>query len=264
MSKEKLPLSAFIITYNEEDRIAQTLESLKEWVDDIIVIDSGSSDKTCTIAENYHARVFINPFQGYGPQKRFGEDQAKHRWVLNLDADEYISPPLQKEIKDLFETGQINNHQSYYLKRQEIFLNQEKPSSHALCSKWLRLYHLDYARFQNSAAHDYVIVEKGTTGTLKNVFYHKSLRSWRHAIEKLNNYSDILAKVEYERGRKPSRLKLVTSPFFYFLKVYFLKRYFLQGVPGFLQSMSYVFLRQMKYAKTLELFLKNKNEMETK
>jgi len=260
----KVPLSAFVITYNEEDRLAKCLESLYKWVDDVVVVDSGSTDNTVKIAEKYGARVFTHPFKGYGQQKRFAEDQCKHKWLFNLDADEFMSPALSQEIIALFTTGNIETYKSYHIKRQEILLEQEKPSRFAVTSTWLRLYHKDFARFQDCAAHDYVIVEHGKTGTLKNVFYHKSLRNWHHAIEKLNNYSDVLAQVAFAKGQKPSLAKFLLTPPLYLLKVYFLKRYFLQGLPGFFHSCSYVILRQMKYIKTLELFYKARRENQEK
>lgn len=98
----RLPLSVFIIAQDEADRIVPTIESVIEWVDEVIVIDSGSKDGTVDKAAAAGARVIYNPWPGYGAQKRFGEDHCRNSWVLNIDADERVTPELAKEIQALF------------------------------------------------------------------------------------------------------------------------------------------------------------------
>src|SRR5437764_957280 len=94
-----LPISAFIIACNEADRIGRAIASVRGWVDEIIVIDSGSSDDTVKVAQSLGARVLTHAWPGYGLQKRFGEEQCKNRWLLNLDADEEVTPELAQEIQ---------------------------------------------------------------------------------------------------------------------------------------------------------------------
>src|SRR5438105_2601638 len=103
---DKLPISVFIIALNEADRIGCAIESVREWVDEIIVIDSGSSDDTVKLADSMGARVLYHAWKGYGLQKRFGEEQCRNRWLLNLDADEEITPALAEEIQGLFADGE--------------------------------------------------------------------------------------------------------------------------------------------------------------
>ena len=98
----KLPISCFIIAKNEADRIAQTIESVEGLVDEIIVIDSGSTDGTQDLVKELGCKLYYNKWHGFGPQKRFGEDKARNKWLLNLDADEYLSNELKAEIRDLF------------------------------------------------------------------------------------------------------------------------------------------------------------------
>ena len=98
---EKLPISCFIIALNEADRIEKTIKSVKDLVDEIIVIDSGSTDGTQKLAEDMGCKVFYNKWNGFGPQKRFGEDCSKNKWLLNLDADEYLSDEISDEIRTL-------------------------------------------------------------------------------------------------------------------------------------------------------------------
>ncbi|MET0638726.1 MAG: glycosyltransferase, partial [Hyphomicrobium sp.] len=98
----KLPLSCFIIAKNEADRIAATINSVKSWVDEVVVVDSESSDTTVSVAEAEGSRVIVQPWLGFGGQKRFAEDQCRNPWVLNLDADEVVTPALKDEIIALF------------------------------------------------------------------------------------------------------------------------------------------------------------------
>lgn len=260
MTLPKIPLSVFIITQDEADRISHAVLSVRDWADEVIVVDSGSQDNTVQLAESLGAKVLYHPFEGYGPQKRYAESQCTHKWVLNIDADEEVTPELAQEIISLYQSGKFDNSlfHSYWVYRQEIFMHQAKAIPFTEKTKWLRLYHRDYARFQDCNAHDFVVVEKGKTGTLKHSLLHRSLRSWHHFVEKLNAYTNILAKVEFEKGKKPSAVKIVITPVFYFFKMYVLKRYFLYGVNGFVLSYAHAFTRLLKYIKTRELFTHSK------
>ena len=104
----KLPISCFIIAQDEADRITNTIESVIDIVDEVVVIDSGSTDGTQDLARQLGCKVFFNKWKGYGPQKRFGEDCAKNEWLLNLDADEYLSDQIKSEILQTFDDN--NNH----------------------------------------------------------------------------------------------------------------------------------------------------------
>ena len=101
----RLPISCFIIAQDEADRIERTIRSVEPWVDEVVVIDSGSTDDTITVAQNAHARVISQSWLGFEAQKRFAEEQCHHEWVLNLDADEVVSPDLQTKIIGLFHAG---------------------------------------------------------------------------------------------------------------------------------------------------------------
>ena len=129
---EKLPISCFIIALNEADRIDKTIKSVKDLVDEVIVIDSGSNDGTQKLAEDLGCKVFYNEWNGFGPQKRFGEECSKNKWLLNLDADEYLSHEISNEIRDLFRANLeanffVNIHLGaqpwrMYLKNPDIFV----------------------------------------------------------------------------------------------------------------------------------------------
>lgn len=253
------PLSAIIITKNEEDRVAPAILSAQKVADEVIVVDSGSADRTVEIAQKLGAKVIYNAFEGYGQQKRFAEDAATHDWLINIDADDRIQADLATEILALFHSGKIAQHVAYNIKIKEIFVNQSDVPVFGKFNKRIRLYNKKCARFNQCEAHDLVHVNAGagTVGTLSGVIETQSLRSWHHALEKINDYSDKLANVEFKAGRFPSNLKIIMAPFVYVLKALFLKRYISYGIEGYLQSYSFMFLRLMKYAKTREKFLKS-------
>ena len=127
------PLSIFIIARDEADRIARTIEAVRALSDDIVLVDSGSTDGTQTIAERLGARVVFNPWPGYGPQKRFAEELCRHDWLLNLDADEVVPPELAAEIAALF-AGAGPGADAYKLRIAEIFPRRAGAASFRLCA----------------------------------------------------------------------------------------------------------------------------------
>src|SRR3954447_9220576 len=185
-----LPISIFIIAQNEADRIGDTIRAVRELSDDLLVIDSGSTDGTQAAAEALGARVIHSPWPGYGPQKRFGEDQCRYNWMLNLDADEVAPSDLVDEIKTLFARGEPQRD-AYKIRIAEIFPGEAAPHPWAYALAPVRLYRKDSGRYSASLVHDRVDLEPGTkVGRLKGIIHHRSVRSLGNQIEKLNRYSD--------------------------------------------------------------------------
>ncbi len=248
----KLPLSVFIIAVNESDRISRTIASVRDWVDEIVVIDSGSTDNTVEVAEAAGGRVIFNPWPGYGPQKRFGEDQCRNDWLLNLDADEVVSPKLAEEIAALF-THQPS-HDAYRLDIVEVMPGRDKPAPFAHSINAIRLYNRQSGRYHDSSVHDRVYMERGTVGDLKHSVLHYSSRGIAHSIAKINRYSDMQAQDMMERGVPLPLLRtriLLAFPLG-FLKAYILRGYCLQGFWGFVNSVMYGFSRFTRLAKVWE------------
>ena len=254
-----IPISIFIITKNEADRLPQTLESIKGLSDDVVVVDSGSTDNTVAVAESFGARVFANEWRGYGPQKCFAEKQCKHHWLLNLDADEALSPQLMEEIQALFARGEPTAA-CYSLDIRMVLPHQNKPRLFAANNRVKRLYDYRCAGFKDSPVHDSVVVRDGTTEMLQHPVYHRSFRGLQHEVEKINHYSTMQAEDMLKRGKRPLAARLIAEPFGAFLKAYFLRRYFAYGVEGFTQSIIYAFARTLRLAKARELFLKISHE----
>ena len=257
MNKELI--SVFIITKNEQDRIAAAINSVKDIADEILVIDSGSSDKTLEIACDLGAKTIYNKWQGYGPQKVFGENLCKNKWILNIDADEEVSGELSEEIKRLFFNNLQDGSYGYKIKIVNRFFGEKKPKKLAYYYNQLRLYNKEYAGFKDSAVHDSVILKdsenKNKIGQLKNIIAHQSFRSFEHWIEKINSYSSMQALDSFKKGKKPSILKILFTPIWTFLKAYIIRRYFIYGFDGLIYSYIFAFGRVIKLIKARQMFV---------
>lgn len=249
---QKLPISCFIIALNEADRIDKTIKSVKDLVDEVIVIDSGSIDGTQKLAEDLGCKVFYNKWNGFGPQKRFGEECSKNKWLLNLDADEYLSQEISNEIRDLFRDNLKDNF--FSMRVIPIYPNWTKPrffSAYHLC---VRLYNIDYGRFSNSKVHDSVETNSQKVITLKNPIFHKSVRSFKHLIIKENNYIKMQASTLKKSNKFILIFRLLAEFPLAFIKYYLIRRHFTGYITGFFTAVILAFFRW----KRIILFLKAK------
>ena len=246
-----LPISVFIIALNEADRIGRAINSVKGWVDEIIVIDSGSHDKTVQVVTDLGASVLHHDWPGYGLQKRFGEDQCRNKWLLNIDADEEITPQLAQEIQELFANGEPAMT-GYVLHMRDLLPGEKTLSPHAHTNYVLRLYNREKARFSDSPVHDSVIVHTGQTAILHAPALHRSFRTLAHAIDKMNSYSSAQAEHLQKRGLAFPMLRLITEFPVAFFKDYFLRGYVFRGRAGFVNAVLYGFTRFVRIAKYLE------------
>lgn len=252
MSGVRLPLSVFIIAKNEADRIGHTIRSVKDWADEIIVVDSGSEDDTVAVSESLGARVVFNEWRGYGPQKVFAESLCRNDWVLNLDADEEVSAELGAEIRALFERGQPAMV-AYTVPILPLYPFQQTGHRWTAFHHPVRLYRRKFAGFKDSPVHDSVVVHEGKVGNLKGMVIHRSFRSLTHHVEKANEVSSLRARDLFEKGRNPSGFSLLMVPLLAFLKSYFLRREFVNGIDGIVVSHMYAFQRFIRLAKAREL-----------
>ena len=254
------PISVFIITKNEADRIAEIIDAAKKIADEILVIDSGSVDATCEIAMRHGAKVLFNQWHGYGAQKIFGENQCRNKWVFNIDADEEISEKLSDEIKEIFSKNIDENVAGFRVKIVNKFRFEKKPKCGAYFYNQFRLYNKQLAGFKNSTVHDSVELKNENHGEikqLKNIIFHQSFRSFSHWIEKINSYSQMQAADAFKKGKNPSVLKVFFTPLLAFFKAFFLRRYFIYGFNGVVYSSLFAFSRFAKGIKTRELFQEN-------
>lgn len=255
------PISVFIITKNEANRIAEVINAVKEIADEILVIDSGSDDKTCDIAVQAGAKVMFNKWSGYGAQKIFGENQCRNQWILNIDADEEVSKELSTEIKKVFSQKIEQNIAGFRIKIVNKFPFEKKPKKLAYYYNQFRLYNKDFAGFKNSIVHDSVELKEKNPAQilqLQNIIYHQSFRSYSHWIEKLNSYSQMQAQDALKKGKCPSPLKIFFTMPAAFFKAFFVRRYFIYAFDGFIYSALFAFSRFAKVIKIRELFVAQK------
>jgi len=255
----KLPLSVFVIAKNEADRIGQTISSVVEWVDEVIVIDSGSTDGTPEIAYEHGARVLHNDWQGYGPQKRFGEDQCRNDWLLNLDADEVVTPELRDEIIALMNSGSHEGAGGWRIMIRDVYPHERGPATWAYGYHQIRLYDRRQGRFSVSSVHDTVRPYEGTAiNSLENIIAHRSIRSLDFQVSKYNRYSNMQVADYRRSGRKLPKWRLLTEFPFAFFKAYFLRRYRKYGWWGLILAVNYAHARFLRLAKVHEAELRDR------
>ncbi|GJE60859.1 glycosyltransferase family 2 protein [Methylobacterium trifolii] len=247
-----MQLSVFIIARNEADRIGATIRAVRDLTDDLVVVDSGSTDGTQALAESLGARVIHNDWPGYGPQKRFAEEQCRHVWLLNVDADEVVPPDLAADIRALFAAGEPARP-AWRIGIAEIFPGEGKPHPWAYTLTPVRLYRKDRGRYSPSPVHDRVDLQPGIeAGRLKGVIHHFSVRSLGDQLDKLNRYSDQQADDLEARGVAIPSWRIFVELPGNFLKAYLGRRHFVRGVYGFLTAMNYAISRHLRVAKHYE------------
>jgi glycosyltransferase involved in cell wall biosynthesis len=244
-----LKVSAVIITYNEEQIIEKTLSQLY-WCDEIIVVDSYSTDNTVRICTAYGCKVFSRHFDGYGSQKQFAISQATNDWVLNIDADEVLTDELVQEIINLPQSD--TQHAGFAFRMNMVFLNKEFIYGKESGRYFLRLFNRQKGGVTGDKVHEGIQVN-GPVKKLKHIVHHYSYHSVFQYLEKFNRYSTYSADMAFRKGkRKPLFVLLLAFPF-NFTKYYLLERNFLNGIKGFYWSAFSTFYHFAKYVKLNEL-----------
>lgn len=244
-------LSVVIITRNEEQNILRTLKSVKPVADEIVVVDSLSTDRTVRICREFGCKVYEREFDGYGTQKQFAVDQASNNWIFSIDADEVITEELQQELKSMFSGNSGPLHPAYRISRSLHFMGSILRYGGAGKEFLLRLFDRTQGRFTTVAVHERIEVN-GSAGTLKGRLIHYSYRSIAHHLEKINIYTSLAAGENHNRGKSYAKawtaLKFPAS----FFSFYILKGGFLDGYPGFMWSFLAAVYASLKIAKTIE------------
>jgi glycosyltransferase involved in cell wall biosynthesis len=243
-----MSISAIIITFNEERNIARCIHALKGLADEVIVVDSFSTDQTVSIAEGLGAKVIRHAFEGYGEQKRLAIDQASYDWILSLDADEEVSPELRQSI--------------LAIKGRETHAAYQFPFLTNYCGKWIRhcgWYPNPKVRFWDKRQGEMTIdkVHEGwklhdpvaTIGTLKGDILHYSFPTISAHLKKIEQYSEIGARFDVARGKKVSLLKLWLAPKWSFLVDFIIRGGILDGYYGYIVCKNSAFAAYAKYAK---------------
>jgi glycosyltransferase involved in cell wall biosynthesis len=241
-------ISISIITFNEEKIISKCLEKLS-WANEIVVVDSGSTDKTVEICKKFGANVIYNKFENFGIQKQFALNQTSNNWVLSLDADEVLSDELTSEIKNIVFTDEFDG---YLIPRTHVFLNKIFKYGSENKKPILRLFNKQKGKFQENKVHETIEVQ-GKLGNLKNEMLHFTVSDIATAVRKNINYALLSGEFKKENNKKTSKFEVVFKLPYEFIRVYFLQRNFLNGYQGFVWSIFSSFGSFIKYAKLHEL-----------
>ncbi|WP_096258740.1 glycosyltransferase family 2 protein [Lebetimonas natsushimae] len=235
MKSEKL--SIVILTKNSQKYLEKVLKSV-EFADEVIIYDSGSSDKTLDIAKNFkNVKIFVDKnWEGFGKQKQKAVDRASNKWVFVLDSDEVFTDNLKKEvleilknpIYDAYRVARLNNFFGKWIRHCGLFPDYS-----------IRLFNREKCKFNEREVHE--SVECKRVGVLNNYFLHYAYENIEEFIDKQNRYSSL--------GAKPNKLKAIFSPYWTFLKIYFIKLGFLDGWAGFVIAKLYSEYTFWKYVK---------------
>ncbi len=243
-------LSVVIITFNEEKNIARCLESVKEIADEIVVLDSFSADKTEEICRNYPVKFIQRKWDGYSESKNFANKQAKHNWILSLDADEALS----EELKESIEKIDLNSTMTAY----------EFNRLSNYCGKWIhhsgwypdtkvRIFNRMRVQWAGEIHEKLVGVDEKKIGFLRGDLFHYSYYSIEEHLKKAEHFSTLSAKAYFQKGRNFSLLKLLINPTYKFIRNYFFKLGFLDGRAGFTICRIMAYETFLKYKKLRKL-----------
>ncbi|MFC1485138.1 glycosyltransferase family 2 protein [bacterium] len=240
-------LSAVVITKNEEKNIDICLKHLT-WADEIIIVDSESTDKTCKIAKKYTDKIFTAKWQGFAKTKNYAISLAKGDWILSIDADEIVSDELKDEI---IKTIKSDDKHGYYLPRLLYFCG--KPVKHGGCypDYQLRLFKKKSGKFEDIPVHEGVIL-KGIAGYLKNNILHYSYNTMFEYWDRFNRYTELDAEKKFKKGKKFCYLNIGVFVWELFKRL-ILKLGFLDGIPGIFYHINSSMSSFVKYSKLWEL-----------
>jgi len=230
-------LTVSIITLNEEKNLERTLKSVQDFADEIVIVDSGSTDKTEEIAKKFGAKFVYQEWLGYGAQRNKAIDLATSDWVLNIDADEEISPELAKRIKAIKENSR---YKVYKINFMSVCFNKKIKHGGWSNSYRIRLFRKDAGRFNENSVH-----EEYTYSDLADYF------------DRFNKYTTLGAIEYYKKGKKASIISIVLSPIYKFLRMYIVRLGFLDGLEGLLLATTSSLYTMVKYYKLREIYKNN-------
>lgn len=243
----KIPASVYIITLNEAPNIQRVLESVRDF-DEIVIVDSGSTDGTLDLAVPYTQRIIHQDWLGYAGQKRFSLAQCSHEWVLNLDADEQLTPELQDEMVGLMMSDAADGLDIPIV---DHFLGRRM---HAKANSRIRFFKKALGSYQECEVHESIQVN-GRVLSSQGQILHYSHRSIEWRMDKLNRYSSLRATEKYRKGKAFSLAKLALVMPVMFFKSYLLRRGYRDGIPGVVNAMMMGYYAFLKEAKLYELRL---------
>lgn len=246
-----MSLSLAVITYNEEDNMIRLLKALEDIADEIIIVDSFSTDRTkqvCT--EHPKVRFFEKKFEGYGEQKNHALNLCTQDWILFLDADEVPDQSLKKSIKKVIDSPDsgFNVYKAKFINHLGIHVIRHGGWGNVMRE---RLFKRNTAAYSDDKVHEFLVTNE-KAGVLEGNIDHYTYRCIHHHVTKINTYSDMMAEKMFDRGKKINRLKIIFNPIFEFNKVFFFKFGFLDGFAGFYVAKTLAYYTFLKYIKLRE------------
>ncbi|MDO5653110.1 MAG: glycosyltransferase family 2 protein [Brachymonas sp.] len=239
-------LSAYLITLNESEHLAEVLARL-QGVDEIVVVDSGSTDGTQDIARRFGARVVHNDWPGFAKQKAYAMSLCQGTWVLSMDGDEVLQEGAIAHIRQLIANTPYNG---FTIPRHEVFMG--RPMTHSRPDQMMRLYRKDKAEWDLiRLVHEHVEVEKPTS-RITPYMIHYGNDTITKALHKINNYSSLKAEQKFQTGSQGSITKMLLSPVAYFVRYMLLRSYWKEALPGLVFSTLWSFYSFLSEAKLLQ------------
>lgn len=240
-------LSAVIITFNAEKKITACLSSLQGIADEIVVLDSFSTDNTPAICRQFGVRFHQQAWKGYGAQKNDAQALASNEYILSLDADEYLSPELQQSLLAVKKSGLDG---VYRFNRRNLFFGYTLKHGHTAPNRIIRCFPRKLVGWSLREVHETPVVPAQlTVHELTGDLIHKSKDSLEEYVNTLNSYSSAGARALHQEGRRSGFFKILLKPAFTFFQGYFIRLGILDGVPGLLMALTFSFETFLKYAK---------------
>ena len=240
-------ISVIVISKDEEKNISDCLKSV-EWADEIIVVDSESTDKTVELANLFTDKVFTRKWEGYVPQKRYAMSLAKNDWVLSIDADERITPELKEEIQNLSQ----DDFNGFRIRRKNFLMNKEITSCGWEKDYQLKLFKKDKADLNDRLVHEKFIVD-GKVGTLNNAMLHYTFSSFTDYLTKINYYTSLKAQELFKSKNRIGGWTIFSHTVSAFFSFFFIRKGFKDCVYGLIISMLHSVSTMMNYIKLWEL-----------
>lgn len=244
-----LPITACIITLNEEANIEACLDSVR-WCDEILVVDSFSTDRTCERARAKGARVLQRRWNGINEQRQYTLGEVRTDWVIAVDADERVTPALRDEVRALLTRGP--DRPGYLVPRHTFYLGRWIDHGGWYPDLKLRVLRKNGGRYAGTDPHDHFVTE-GEPGRLVGELEHYTYRDFAHQLRTVNSFSEAAAAEWHRQGHRWSLARLLLRPPFKFLECWLWKRGFLDGLPGFVIAATTAFYMFVKYVKLWEL-----------
>ncbi|PQJ14220.1 glycosyltransferase family 2 protein [Nonlabens tegetincola] len=243
----KYNITAIIPAFNEEHNIVDVLKSV-DFCDEVILVDSNSTDNTVELAKPYFTKLLTRNYEHSASQKNWAIPQAKHEWILLVDADERVTPALKEEILNLYPTLDTSDYVGYWIGRRNFFMGKQVRYSGWKNDKVIRLFKKSKCKYKDKHVHSEIIAD-GPVGKLENRFLHYKYVSMDHHVKKLQRYADLQAKDFDKKVGKITAYHIVIKPMWGFFKHFFVQKGFLDGFVGFTIAYLRSYMIFMRYVK---------------